>query len=269
MKDLVNIIMCFCFMAVPESIFMAILLIKFMGSKELLDTYRLRENIKWYIILVIPPSLLISILIYGFGLQRNIASLSSLFLLYLLSVYVFEKTKVEEVKFLKIKILIRFIPLYLSLIAIDLLTTPFLLYFLHLTIQKIYSTVYLTIIYSLAAKIIEFLIMTFILTYKQRKFQINLIEYIYKNTFFRRFVTTAMILLLIFEICVLKLILYNNFLNILKSLTGQIILVISCTYLIPSLVIIGLYLIINHCVFLLNSVKQTSNLPSNEDDMSV
>lgn len=269
MKDLINIITCFFFLAVPDFIFMAMLLIKFMGKGELLDVYRLKENIKWYIILIIPPSLLVSVLIYGFKFQRNISSIISLILLYFISIYVFEKTKVEEVKHLRIKILIRFIPLYISLIAIDLLTTPFLLYFLHLTIQKIYSTVYLTIIYSLAAKIIEFLIMTFILTYKQRKFQINLIEYIYKNTFFRRFVTTAMILLLIFEICVLKLILYNNFLNILKSLTGQIILVISCTYLIPSLVIIGLYLIINHCISLLNSVKQTSNLPSNEDDMSV
>ena len=78
-----------------------------------------------------------------------------------------------------------------------------------------------------------------------------------------------MILLIIFEICILKLVIYNNFLNILKSLIGQIAIVVGFIYLIPSIVIIGLYLIINHCISLINSVQQIHNLPSNEDDMSV
>ena len=269
MKDLINITICFFFLAVPEMIFTTILLIKFMGRKELLDVYRFKENIKWYIFLVVPPSLLISICIYGFKTQRNFASTISLILLYLISTYVFKKTNIEEVKFLKIKIIIMFIPLYISLIAIDLLTAPVLFYVLHLTFEKIYNNIYLLLICSLASRIIEFSIIVFILTYKQRKFQINLLEYIYRNIFFKRFVIIAMILLLIFETCILKLVIYNNLLSILKSLTGQIIIVIGFTYLIPSIVIIGLYLIINHCVSLLNSVKQTSNLPSNEDDMSV
>ena len=269
MKDLTNIITCFFFLAVPDFIFMVMLLIKFMNKRELLDVYRLKENIKWYIILITPPSLLVSVLIYGFKFQRNISSIISLILLYFISIYVFEKTKIEEVKLLRIKILIRFIPLYISLIAIDLATAPVLFYFLHLDFQKIYNDIHLLLICSLASRIIEFSIITFILTYKQRKFQVNLLEYIYKNTFFRRFVIITMILLMIFEICILKLAIYNNFLNILKSLTGQIVIVIGFIYLIPSIVIIGLYLIINHCVSLLNSVKQTSNLPSNEDDMSV
>jgi len=269
MKDLINIITCFFFLAVPDFIFMVILLIKFMGKGELLDVYRLKENIKWYIILIIPPSILVSVLIYGFKFQRNISSIISLILLYFISIYVFEKTKVEEVKHLRIKILIRFIPLYISLIAIDLVTAPVLFYFLHLDFQKIYNDIHLLLICSLASRIIEVSIITFMLTYKQRKFQINLLEYIYKNTFFRRFVTITMILLIIFEICILKLVIYNNFLNILKSLIGQIVIVVGFIYLIPSIVIIGLYLIINHCISLINSVQQIHNLPSNEDDMSV
>ena len=131
MENLFNIIICFFFLAVPEMIFMTVLLIKFMGRKELLDVYRLRENIKWYSILIIPPSLLISIAIYGFNIQRNIASIISLILLCVLSTYVFEKTKLEETKYLKIKIIIKFIPLYISLIAIDLLTAPVLFFFFH------------------------------------------------------------------------------------------------------------------------------------------
>lgn len=262
MKDLVNIIICFFFMAIPEFIFMSILLIKFMGRKELLDTYRLRENIKWYMVLVIPPSLLMSILLYGFKLQQNIASLISLLFLYLLSIYVFEKTKTEEVSYIIVKIFIRFIPLYLSLIAIDLLTAPILFFILHLNYEEISKNISLVFICSIPSKIIELVIITFIITYKQRKYQINLLEYIYKNIFFKRFVVVTLILLLIFEISVL--ILFDNLLNSIHSLIGQMILVICTTYLIPSIVITGLYLIINYCVSLLNSGKQTNNQSSIE-----
>jgi len=269
MENLINAIICFFFLAVPEFIFLAILLIKFMGRKELLDFYRLKESIKWYMILTIPPSVIMSILLYGFKFQQNIASLISLTILYLLSMYVFEKTKTEEVNYLKVKILIRFIPLYLSLIAIDLLTAPIWFFIFHLSYQEISKNIYLVLICSLPSKIIEFVIITLILTYKQRKFQSNLLEYVYVNIFLKRFITFTMILLLIFEICVLKLILFNNLLNVINSLIGQIILIICTTYLIPSIVIIGLYLIINNYVSILNSVQQTKNLPSNEDDMSV
>lgn len=263
MQDLVNIIICFCFLAVPEFIFMSILLIKFMGRKELLDTYRLRENIKWYIILVVPPSLTMSILLYGLKFQQNIASLISLLFLYLLSIYVFEKTKTEEVNYLIVKILIRFIPLYISLIAVDLLSAPFLFHILKLSYQDISKNIYLVSICSIPSKIIEIVIITFIITYKQRKFQINLLEYIYRNIFFRRFVIITMILLLIFEISVL--VFFSNFSNNIHSIIGQLILVICTTYLIPSIVIIGLYLMINHCVSLLNSGKQTNNQSSIEE----
>lgn len=264
-----NIMLCLFFLAIPEMIFMSILLIKFMGRKELLDVYRIKENIKWYSALVIPPSLLISILIYGFNIQRNLASIISLILLYFISIYVFDKTKIEELRYLKVKILLRFIPLYISLIAIDLLTAPVLFFFLHINFQEVYKNINLLLICSIASRIIEITIITFILTYKQRKFQINLLDYIYKNLFFKRFVVTTMTLLLIFEISILKLVLFNDFLNILKTLAGQIIVVISFTYLIPSIVIIGLYLMINNTVSLLNSVKQTSISTSEEDDMSV
>ena len=269
MKDLVNIIICFFFLALPDVLFMTILLIRFMGRKDLLDIYRLKENIKWYIILIVPPSLLISILIYGFKIQRNIASLTSLLILYLLSIYVFKKTNIEEIRHLKVKIFIKFIPLYLSLIIIDLVTAPILFYFLHLDYQEIYNNIYLLFICSLASRIIEFAIMIFIFTYKQRKFQMNLLEYIYRNTFFKRFVMITMMLLLILEICILKLVIYNNLLNVPKSLIGQIILMISITYLIPVLVIIGLYLIINYSISLINSCQTNNNHTSNDDDMFV
>lgn len=257
MKDLVNIMINFFFLAIPESFFMVMLLIKFMDRKQLLDTYRMKENIKWYLILVIPPSLIMSILLYGFKIQQNIASLISLTFLYLLSIYVFNKTKTEDIDFLKAKILIKFIPLYISLMAIDLLTAPIWFYIFHLNYQEISKNIYLVLTCSIPSRIIEFLIIGLILTYKQRKYQTNLLEYVYKNTFFRRFVINTMVLLLIFEISVLKLILFNNLLSIIHSLIGQILLIICTTYLIPSIVIMGLYLIINHCVFLLNSCKQT------------
>ena len=266
MDNLVKIFINFFLIAIPEVIFMVILLIKFMKKNEFLDIYRFKENIKWYLILIIPPSLIISILLYGFAIQQNVASLINLILLYFLSIYVFEKTKIEEVNYLKVKLLIRFIPLYLSLMAIDLLTAPVWFYIFNLNYQEISKNIYLVLICSVPSKIIEFVIVIFIITYKQIKIQINILEYICVNIFFKRFVVITMISLLIFEICILKLILFNNLLNIMNTLIGQIVFIICTTYLIPSIVITGLYLIINHCVSLLNSVKQAYNLPSSEDD---
>jgi len=258
MNCLINIIIGFFFLAIPEVIFMSVLLIKFMGRKDLLDIYRVKENIKWYMIMVIPPALIMSILLYGFRIQQNIASLINLILLYFISIYVFNKTNIEETKFLNIKILIRFIPIYMSLIAIDLATAPIWFYVLHLNYLDISRNMYLVIICSLSSRIIELTIMIFIITYKQRKFQTNLLEYIYKNIFFRRFSLITMITLLIFEISVLKLILFNDLLNIFHSLNGRMIFIICTAYLIPSFVIIGLYLIISYCISLLISVKQNN-----------
>lgn len=269
MSDLLRGILSCTLITIPETTFMVLLLITFCGRKELLDIYRFRENIKWYVILIIPPSLLIDTLNYGFKIQvKGFSSLISLVFLYSLIIYVFKKTAYEDVKYLKSKVLLRFIPLCLSMIAIELCTAPILFYFLKLTYIEISKNIYLILLCSLSSRIIELGIMIVILVKKHRKFQINFLDYVYHNNFFRKFSTYTMILLLLFEVYVVKLIAYNNILNAIESLAEQIMFVVCFTYLIPFLILTGVYILINYCITLYNSDQQNHDLSFDKDNVS-
>lgn len=259
MNDLIRGVLSCLLISIPETTFMVILLIRFSGKKELLDIYRFRENIKWYIILIVPPSVLMDTLNYGFKIQpRGLNVITCITLLYVLSIYVFKKTQYEEVKYLKSKIFIKLIPLYISLIFVDLLTTPIFLNYLGLTYLEISQNMNLVLLCSIPSRIIEFTAIIIILTKKNIKFQVNIINYISKNNFFRNFCIVTISSLLIFEIYVLRLILFNNILAVFISLVDQIIFVICFTYLVPSLILIGVYLLVSYSISLLNSGRQNS-----------
>jgi len=261
MNDLIRGALSCIFISIPETSFLVLLLIKFCGRKELLDVYRFKENIKWYIILIIPSSILIDILNYGIKVQkRGISVFIFLLFLYILSIFVFKKTSFEEIENLKLKIFLRFIPLYLSLVAIELLTAPVWFHFLHLTYIEIYKNMYLVLLCSLSSRIIEIPIMIFILISKKNKFQINLLDYVYRSNFLKRFSIIGMTFLLFFEIYIIKLVAYNNLLNILNSLTEQIFLVIFFTYLVPSLILTGFYILVNYFIIIIKSGEQNRNI---------
>lgn len=268
MSDLIKGLLSCILISIPETTFMTLLLIKFCGRKELLDIYRFRENIKWYILLIVPPSILMDIMNYGLKIRpRGISVIVCLLVLYFLIIYVFKKTTYEEIKYLKFKVFIRLIPLYLVLIILDLGNAIIWFKLLKLTYLEISKNFYLVLICSFSSRIIEFMIMTFILVNRNSKFQMNIIYHFYKNKFFKTYLTVLLILLLGFELYIVKLILYNNLLYILSTLIEQIFFVICFTYLIPSLVLTGTYILIKYCVNVIYSEKQICI--SSEDDISV
>jgi hypothetical protein len=257
MENLISCVLSCLFISIPETIFMVILLIRFSGRKELLDPYRFKDNFKWYVILIIPPSILMDILNYGLKIRpKSISTIICLLLLYVLSIYVFKKTDYEQKNLLFIKILLLFIPLFISLIVIDLLTAPVWFYLLGLTYNEISSNIYLVLLCSISSRIIEFLIIVYILIHKNSKFQINVLQYVYKNNYFKRISLLTLIGLLVFEMYVLKLISVNNLLNIFDTLTEQIVFIICFTYLAPSFILFTIYLMINYSANVINSVER-------------
>lgn len=257
MNDLIRGALSSLFISIPETTFMVLLLIRFSGRKELLDVYRFKENIKWYIILIVPPSILIDVLNYGFKIKpRGITVIVCLLLLYVLTIYVFKKTEYETVENLYFKVFIRIIPIYFILIILDLSNAFVWFKLLNLTYVEISKDIYLVLLCSLSSRIIEIMILIFILLNRNSKFQINILNSIYKNAFFKKFIAIIMSSLLIFEIYVVKLILFNNLLNIITSLLEQIFFIIFITYFIPALTLTSIYILIKYCITVIYDGKQ-------------
>ena len=267
MSNLIKGILSCALISIPEVTFMVILLIKFLDRKEFLDIYRIKENIKWYSMLIIPPAILMDILNYGIKINNKLISITiCLSLIYIISIFVFKKTDHEEVKYLEFKIFISFAPIYISLIAIDLLTAPIWFKFLNLTYTQIFQDFHLVLLCSIPSRILELVAIIVILTKKNNTLQKNILYYICRNNFFKRSTIITMIFLLIFESFVLKLIAYNNLLDNLILLTSKIIFVIFFAYLVPAFIIVGLYMFINYTIIINNCVKQNSNSSYDEDD---
>jgi len=261
MNDLVNGLLSCVFITIPETMFMVLLLIRICGRKDLLDVYRIKENIKSYIILIIPVSILMDVMNYGLKIKpRGVSVLTCLLVLYILTVYIFRKTEIEETKYLQFKVFMSLIPIYFILIMIDISNAFVWFNFLHLTFATISKNIYLVLLCSLSTRVIEFMILIFILVSKNGKFHVNIFNYIYNNSFFKKYVSTTMVLLLIFEIYIVKLILYNDILNTLTTLTEQILFVVCFTYLIPFFILTGVYIIIKFCIALIYDEKQSQNI---------
>jgi len=260
MNNSINGLLSCILITIPETTFMVLLLIKLCGRRKLLDIYRFKENIKWYMILIIPPSILMDLLNYSFKITpRGINTIVCLIFLYILTLYTFKKTDMEEVSHMELKVFLRIIPLYLILIMLDVGSAVIWFKYLNLTYIEISKNIYLVLLCSLPSRVIETVILIFILINKNSKLQMNLLNYVYRNNFFKRFSTISITLLLMFEIYVMKLIILDNLLQNLP-LDQQIIFVIVFIYLTPSLIVTGFYLLIKCCVNIINDEKRENQI---------
>jgi len=260
MSNLLNgLLSCIC-ITIPEVTFMTLLIIRLCNRKELLDVYRFRENIKWYVILIIPPSLLADVLNFGLRMPKRISTISCLILLYILAIYIFDKTKTEEINFLKCKVFIALIPLYITLIMIDIGGAIIWFKYLGLTYIQITSDIFLVLKCSVSSRILEIVIATIILINRNSKIQTSVFYTINNNNFFKRFMIGTLLFLLIFEIYVMDLILFYNILQSLQSLNNQIFFTIFFVYLIPSVIFTGFYMVVKNCINIIYGENKLNNL---------
>jgi len=255
-----NIIYCALsciFITIPEDIFLIILTLRFMGRKEMLDLYNIKENLISILKIVIPSALSLNLLNFIIMTPTSINKIISYTMLYLLLVYILKKKSFIEYPKLYQKAFLYFILSILVIIAIEIITLPIIFKLVNKTYKEIQVNYYLVIICSLSSRIINLIILFTIFMKKNSKFQISIGNYIFNNKFFTRLLIGVTAGLVVSEAYFVKLILWNNFLNIIPTIYEQLLLVISFTFLVPSLIISIVYSCINYCVMIINSEKQT------------
>jgi len=259
MFNLINSFLnCIC-ITIPEFSFLIIITLLMMGRKEMLDIYNIKNNFISIMKIIIPSSIILDILNFINILPVVLNKLSSFCCLYVLMVIVlnsenhsyveYPKLKQKAFGFLMLGILIS--------IVIDMITSPIIFKLADKSYEEIKTNILLLIICSLSSRIINIIILLYIIINKNNRFQFNLINYIFNNKFFTRLTTSTIIGLVLFELYFIKLITINNLLNIIHTTYEQFFIIIGITFLIPSLIISIVYLCINYCVIIINSEKQT------------
>lgn len=244
------------FIAIPEYIFMVIITLRLIGRKDKLDFYNLKGNTISILKIVIPPAIVINILNIIF--QSPFNSLIALIILYLLLIYTLKNDSLVIYPKLFIKTFLFFILSILISISIEMVSFPIIFKLVNKTYLEIKMDFLLVILCSLSSRIIDIIILVFVLINKNNKFQINISEYIFKNKFFMRLITSLGLALILFEGYIMKLILLNNLLGIVDSIYEQLLIVIGSTFLIPSILILVVYTCTNYCVTIINSEKQSN-----------
>jgi len=242
---------------IPENLFMVIITIRILGRKDLLDLYNIKENLKIFLKIVFPSSLLINFLDFIIKTPDSFNKTVAFITLYLSLIYILKKYSTIEYPKLYKKTLAFFVLSILIAISIEMVTMPIILKLTNRTFEEIKINLYLVLLCSLSSRIIDILIIGYIFIRKNNKFQMNVGDYIFKNTFFMRMIIGIVLGLIVFEIYIVKLILHNNLLNIINTIYEQLFVVIGSTFFIPSLIISIVYSCINYCITIINSEKQT------------
>lgn len=258
-KDMTNVIhalLSSVCITIPEFIFMAIITLKLLKRNDMLDFYDLKNNLLSILTITIPPAILYDTLNYIIKTQSLINRIIAFILLYILLIYILKQRELCSYSKLKQKALIYLIISLLIVFAIEAVSFPIILKLLNKTYQTILLDFNLVLLCSLSSRIIEIIVLIVILVRKNRKYQINILEYIFKNKFFMKALISLVTGLIIIEGYFIKLIVLNDILTILGTIYEQLIIVIAFTFLIPGLLFLMLYSFINYSIMIINSEKQ-------------
>lgn len=259
MTNIIHTLLSSVLITIPEFMFMIIVTFKFMKRTDMLDLYDLKNNLISLSVITIPPALLYDILNYILKSSSLFNRIIVFTFLYIILVYMLkQKDRKRELtyQFLKSKSVgYLIVSLFLAL-AIEAISFPVILHLVNKTIEEIKADFYLILICSSAPRIIDIIIIISIFIKKNNKFQISIVDYIFKNKLFIKIITALIVGLIIFEWYFIKILVYNNFLNIFDTIYEQLFVVIGVTFLIPGLIATIIYILINYCIMIINSEKQ-------------
>ena len=242
---------------IPEFTFMVIITLWFMKRNDMLDLYNIKDNLKSILLISVPPAILYDTLNYVVKTSPLINRVVSFTILYILLVHILKKREIFDYPKLKQKALIYLIVSLLGCFVIETVTFPIILKLLNETYQVIKLDFYLVLMCSIPSRVIQILILVFIFVKKNNRFQINILDYLFKNKYFMYLSTSLVLGLLVIESYFIKLIVYNNILENVNSIYEQLFIIIGITFVVPALLIIMVYSSINNIITVINSEKQT------------
>lgn len=246
------------FVSIPEETIWVVFILMILKRYDLLDRYRVKQNLKWWAILVLPMAILVNVFRYVIIIPRILATLGTLIMFCLLVIYVVKKTDVanESTTFKTI------LSLLLSICFIfltDGTTAPFLTYYLNVPMIEINNNIILNILASFIPRLIQIAILFYIATKKIKYF--TFLTTIFKNKFTIIMLNCFLGIMIGFWFVVI--ILFGNYINVhdysimTKILSGIVIIFIP-------LALIGIF--IATMIYFLNYIDKNNRYHSNELD---
>lgn len=169
MENMISALLNLLLVSLPEELLWLIFTLIFMGRFDLLDFKRLKRNIKWLILPVIPTAILINCLIYIFQINGLIKTIIALIVFYPLVLHILKKNKKIEISHEKTW---AFISCIMPLVIIGLTEEIYLGYIIHkfnITLQQLNHNVILNFGCSIPAKLFQLIIVSIFYIYNSQR----------------------------------------------------------------------------------------------------
>lgn len=255
---MLNAILNTIFVSIPEEIIWLVLTLILLKRYDLLDRYRLKKNIKWLAIPVIPMAVMVNIFRYVIIIPRVLATFGTLIMFYCLIIYMVIKTDITK-ELSKIKIVLCLLLSTCFIFVTDSTIAPFLMYYLNVPITDINNNIILNILVSFVPRLIQIAILFYILTKKFKYYAV--LSNIFKNKFaiimLNCFLGVLVILWFIVIILFSNYISVHNYSIFIKILSGLVIIFVP-------LALIGIF--IATIIHFISYIDKNNRCHSNELD---
>lgn len=264
-QSVVNALLNFIFVSIPEEIFLVAMTLIFIKRFDLLDIRMWKQNLKWLIIPILPVSLMITIFKYIFVIPRPFMTIINLIIFYILMTFILRKNSFEFNKKDYWNLLLGFSLSFVVLGVLEGLTAPVLLYLFNQPLDILNKSFFWNFTLSIPSRTTEYLIVIFIIIKHNSTIKIRLFDMISKNNFLLISIILFSLASNIFGVFILKLIGIDKILDKI-NLIEQMIVIMS-VFLIPTIILFWILFIINSSLTREKRIQQTYESLIEKDDL--
>jgi len=244
--NIINALMSGLFVSIPESFIWVLTVLIMMRRFDLIDKYRWKDNI-WYLMLpVISSSVIINMLRFIINAPRIIISLIAILTIYISMIYILKSPKInflnEKVKYLKLFLLV-LLNFAMMIVLVESLYIPIFLKYLGKSIIEINNQWQTNILMSIPERLIQFILIMFILSIQNRKIYLDIIKSITNDKIISLIIISFITTLIVFWTFLINIIGDYNILS-QYNINKQILISVSLLIIPSTLLILMISLIV-------------------------
>lgn len=263
MSNIVNGLMNFLLVSVPEESIWVLITLIFLKRFDLLDRHRWKENLRWIIIPVILSSLSINILRYIINAPRLTISLTAILTIYIGIIIILKSRNVlnEKIPYIKtfMFVLINFAVL---IVLVESLYLPLFLKYFQLSINEINNIWMINFILSVPARLIQFLAIILVLSVQNKQIYLNLISSILSDKKISLIIICFVLILIIFWTLLIEIL--GDYAIISQINLNQQLLYSVSLLIVPSILLFLMLLLI---VIFIDKINKLNKSHQNMFDM--
>ena len=260
-----NFLINFILTGIPEALFLVVMTLILLNKFGMLDIHMWKESLKWIMIPTTQTAIMTSI--KQKIIPESAMTIICIIFLYILMIYIIKRNNNEFKNRDYIKILICLSGSFFILGVIESITAPLILYLLNEPLTFINNNIVWNFIASIPSRIIEYLIIAFVIIKNNNVVKIRIFEMIFKNNFLLVSVASFTILSNVFAGYAIKLVGADDILEGKVSMLGQIFISMGIL-VIPAIILFWILLLINYILVKQEQLQQAyENLAERDDIM--